>query len=698
MNRIIRTALAAVLLVLACTRVYAQPVPTPRDSTRADTIVSPFALQQIVVSASREVQRRAETAATINVIGAAEIARIRPTHPSELLNRMPGVWVNVTGGEGHMTAIRQPKTTNPVYLFLENGVPTRSTGFFNHNALYESNVPQAERIEVVKGPATALYGSDAIGGIINVLTRAPGDVPPLQLTAEGGAHGFLRLLAAGSHATSSGGVLGELNLTRTDGWREGTAYDRQSATLRWDHRASPATSVRSMATYSRVDQGTAGSSAISEEDFRNDPERNYTPISYRDVQAMRASVAIDHMRGNTLFSVTPFVRWNRMEMLPNWSLTYDPAISETGHSSVGALLKVRRELGRMRARAIGGLDVDYSPGLHREWRVTPQRTGPVFTDYTRADLIYDYDVAFWSASPYVQLEASPTERLRLSGGLRYDLSGYEYDNALGPLQTGAHRRPASTSVSYAHLSPKLGAVLAVNDALNVFGAYSHGFRTPSEGQLFRQGRALETVALEPVKADNYELGANMQFSRVRLDLALYRMTKRDDLLAFVHDDGSTETVNAGRTLHRGVEVGAAVLLPAELRLDVAYANARHTYEEWSTRTGADFSGREMEDAPRHTGSAGISWLPTRWSGLSAAVEAQHIGSYWMDAANTQQYDGHTLLNVRAEVPLPGSAALFLRVSNLLDERYAENAAYTAARGAEYAPGMPRALHVGVRYH
>jgi outer membrane receptor protein involved in Fe transport len=81
--------------------------------------------------------------------------------------------VNVTGGEGHQTAIRQPLTTSPVYLYLEDGIPTRSTGFFNHNGLYEVNLPMAGGIEINKGPGSALYGSDAIGGVVNVLTRKP---------------------------------------------------------------------------------------------------------------------------------------------------------------------------------------------------------------------------------------------------------------------------------------------------------------------------------------------------------------------------------------------------------------------------------------------------------------------------------------------------------------------------------------------
>src|SRR5690606_10747841 len=113
-------------------------------------------LPGVVVSTTREAERLSSTAATVGVVEGAALRDRRPAHPSEVLGDIPGVWVNVTGGEGHMTAIRQPLTTDPVYLYLEDGVPTRSTGFFNHNALYEINLPQADRVEVVKGPATAL--------------------------------------------------------------------------------------------------------------------------------------------------------------------------------------------------------------------------------------------------------------------------------------------------------------------------------------------------------------------------------------------------------------------------------------------------------------------------------------------------------------------------------------------------------------
>lgn len=180
---------------------------------------TPLFLGEITVTGTREETPKAEIPATVDSIAAEQIAEARPGHPSELMGRIPGVHVNITGGEGHTAAIRQPLTTSPVYLYLEDGIPTRSTGFFNHNALYEVNVPQAGGIEVHKGPGTALYGSDAIGGVINILTRPTPTAPEITANIEGGGHGWWRMLASGGHGWESDGVRLDLNLTHTDGWR-----------------------------------------------------------------------------------------------------------------------------------------------------------------------------------------------------------------------------------------------------------------------------------------------------------------------------------------------------------------------------------------------------------------------------------------------------------------------------------------------
>jgi len=144
----------------------------PGVTKTVELSTGPSFIEEVTVTATRSEQLRVETPATVDIVSREALDASKPGHPGEILGRVPGVWVSVTGGEGHMTAIRQPLTTSPVYLYLEDGVPTRSTGFFNHNALYEINVPAAEAVEVTKGPGSALYGSDAIGGVVNATSAA----------------------------------------------------------------------------------------------------------------------------------------------------------------------------------------------------------------------------------------------------------------------------------------------------------------------------------------------------------------------------------------------------------------------------------------------------------------------------------------------------------------------------------------------
>jgi iron complex outermembrane recepter protein len=219
------------------------------------------------------------------------------------------------------------------------------------------------------------------------------------------------------------------------------------------------------------------------------------------------------------------------------------------------------------ARAIAGFDVDYSPGMRREWRSRPCARARSSRTSTRGDLVYDYDVTFWSASPYVQLEAAPFQRLRVVGGLRYDAMGYDYGTALEPTQTGSHRRPADASVDYAHTSARSSARRTRSARRRTS---SRATATASARRRSRsssgQGRALSSLDLKPVLADNFEVGARGRIGeRVGYELAAYHMRKTGDLISFTRDDGSTETVNAGETLHRGIEAGLVVALPADLR-------------------------------------------------------------------------------------------------------------------------------------
>lgn len=689
-----------------------------------NALAADVTLQEVTVTGTREGQLKAETPATVDIIKADDIRAVRPTHPSQIMGQIPGVWVNVTGGEGHQTAMRQPLTTDPVYLYLEDGIPVRSTGFFNHNALYEVNLPQAGGIEVNKGPGTALYGSDAIGGVINALTRPAPLKPEAEVLAEAGDNGWKRLLATGGNSSGDDGWRADLNLTETDGWRQHTAYERQSGTLRWDRALGDNASLKTVLTFSSIDQETAGSSTIIKSDYENNPTTTYTPISFRKVDALRLSAAYERESGNSLLSITPYFRDNSMDLLANWSLSYDPTVYNTSNQSFGVLAKYRMDFPDSRARVIVGVDFDNSPGSRLEKAITPVTTGSgdskVYVSYTEVGTIYDYDVTYRGVSPYVHGEMSPSDKLRLTAGLRYDEMRYEYDNKLTdswiPANGKYYGHAADTSLSYHHASPKLGATYAFSANLNGFVNYNHTFRAPSEGQLFRPGagsgstvaakqasaqaNAQSALGLKPVKVDSLEFGLRGKATGMSYEASLYHMTKTDDIVGYQATSTSPrEMLNAGKTSHRGLELGLGTEITRELRLDISYSYAKHTYEKWVPNSTTDYSGKEIKTAPRNIANVRLNYAPAALNGGKLNLEWVSLGSYWLNDNNTGKYPGHDLLNLRVNYPVNKTLEIFGSINNLTDERYAESASLTSNDTVEvFSPGMPRTLYAGIRYN
>ncbi len=176
---------------------------------------------------------------------------------------------------------------------------------------------------------------------------------------------------------------------------------------------------------------------------------------------------------------------------------------------------------------------------------------------------------------------------------------------------------------------------------------------------------------------------------------MYELIKRDDLVT--QRDLLTNVavpVNAGRTRHRGLEWGAGWQVAASWRVDGALSYARHTYLDWVT-AGADYSGQEMESAPRWMGSARVQWAPGR--GRAVELEWVHLGPYWLEARHDPkfgQYAGHDLLHLRARWPLLSGLGLMARVHNLTDARWADSAG-VSSNTAVYSPGQPRTMYLGL---
>ena len=153
--------------LLRCGLVLASCLATPLDAAELETVV---------VTATRSAGDAAKLPSSLSAIGARELGLIGAVHISEALSRVPGTWISRGNGQENLTAIRSPVFTGAgscgAFYLAEDGVPIRPSGFCNVNALSEVNGEQAERIEVLRGPGTAVHGANAQHGVINVITRA----------------------------------------------------------------------------------------------------------------------------------------------------------------------------------------------------------------------------------------------------------------------------------------------------------------------------------------------------------------------------------------------------------------------------------------------------------------------------------------------------------------------------------------------
>lgn len=684
-------------------------------------------LETIVVTATRDADYLGDTAASIGVLNEQLVKDINPTHSSELLNRIPGVNIVQLGSsaDGTAAAIRQPISYSPVYLYLENGVPTRSAGFFNHNALYGMNVSAANGVEIIKGPGSALYGSDAIGAVINLLSGQPPTEDALSIGLEAGDDGWRRAQLRAAKLTAKHGFTARLDVNEADGWRDHTGSEKQAFTGSWNTDISDSLTVNTVFTASDLEYDTGGSGLLYN-DFKNEPEQAGNLIAYREAKAYRLSSAFEKTLENGSLTVTPFLRSNQLEYLAHWTLnsgrascpswnpgctnpaldSQDAHINESGHDSLGVLIKYRHNLSQ-NSFVISGIDIDYSEGDIKQTYIERTDTDPgiYWLAYQSAGLLYDFEVEFLSASPYIHAETQFSKKLRFSAGLRYDNIRYDYNNSLSVnLTDPLHKRLPDQSVNMDHLSPKLSAIYQFSDSINGYAAYRHAFRIPSSDQLFRSGQTEDSTDLDPVKADSYELGLRGNINpQIAFDSAIYHITKKDDILT-IRDDltGGRRNANAGETEHYGIELGIDLQLTKTVDFYISYSRSEHKYQEWTDRSG-DFSGNDIPDAPEDFANVRLNYRPLWLNGGRIEAEWVHQGEHWIDeknaddgnSADRDRYDGHDLVNLRADYWPTTQLNLYLRLLNITDELYAET---TSKWGPKYTPGRPRSAFVGFRYH
>nr|WP_254602732.1 TonB-dependent receptor [Sphingomonas bacterium] len=605
----------------------ARDIKAPAPDAAADASAS-----DVIVTATRAPTPIDRVVSSVTVLDKADIDRAQDIGVTEQLLRTPGVSISRNGGYGTSTSLRIRGAETDQTVVVIDGVklndPSSPGGGYNFGNLLVGDVA---RIEVLRGPQSVLWGSQAIGGVVNIVTATP--TRPLEESID---------VESGSRQTVSaragiGGVQGPLTFRlgaqtfTTDGisaiapafgGTERDGYRNQSVTGRAELALSDAVGVELRGYYSAATTDIDGFGVDSD-----DYERNREFVGYA---GLNVALFDGRLRNRLAYGYTAI---KRDDYSPDQDqpLTFD------------ALGRNDRIEYQGSAAIATGIDAVF--GVDHE-RQRMRSTAPPYqpTESAAASL----------TGAYGQINATVIDGLTLTGGVRED----------------DHSRYGSRTLFQG------GGVWRLPTGTLIRASYGEGFKAPTLYQLYSD---YGNRALAPEQATGWEAGAEQRLFDGALTLGATWFERRSrDLIVFAFcEDGTTlpacfqpgTTIprfgyyaNVSRAFAHGVEAAGALKIGTRLQLDGNY-----TWSPSEDRSpGAATNGLQLARRPRQSGNASVSYTLGTVTGGAAL---RWSGETFEDAAHAIRLAPYALIDLRGEVAVSRQVALFGRIENLLDKRY-----------------------------
>ena len=677
----IRGAFAILMLTFA-SAAHAQEV-------QPDTV--PVPLPEVVVNILRTPFSALEVPYAVAVTTRDEIQRAKPgLGLDEALVAVPGVQVdnrfNYALGERISIrgfGARAQFGVRGVKVLLDGIPATLPDG---QTTLNQVDLSALGRAEVIRGPASALYGN-AAGGVLQLETELP---PPTPLTQEVGVvAGSDKLLRI--HSTT-GGQSGDasylLNLSRLtyDGYRDFSAAENLHLNAKLGVRRAD-NEFRLIANFVDYDARNPGS--LSDSLLRADRTQafGFNRLQQTGEEGRQGQLG-GSFRGTFAFGETELSGYALTRRIDN---PIPPRIIglERVAGGVRALLRTRLDPGTQRVQLTVGAESD----LQRDDRENfDNERGE------RGDLLLDQRERVAGIGTFAQLSIQPLQRLNLLAGVRYDRITFEVTDRLvsstNPDDSGERSMDA--------VSPSIGINYAVAEPLHLYANFASSFETPTTTELANRpsGAGGFNPELQPQRARSYEVGAKGRLGRrATYEVAAYRARIEDELISFEVPDvpGRQFFRNAGSAVHRGFEAASRIALVPDLIARTAYTYTDAVFDDYST-ADASFDDNRVPGIAPHRLDVSISYdAPAGWF---AGTETRVVSRTPVDDANQAYSSAYTVTDVRAGIEALRfgriELAPFAGVTNLFDREYNTSVVINAFGARFFEPGPPRSFYVGLQ--
>ena len=678
----------------------------PLAASAGDPDVTPG--DEVVVTATREPRDSLVTPASVSRIDGDALAELSAKHQSEALNQSAGVYIQRGSGAESLTAIRSPVLSGAgacgAFLVAEDNMPIRPVGFCNLNEMFELNYEQAGAIEVLRGPGSAMYGASAVHGIVNLLTPRVVDLADFSAGIEGGSDSFKRLRLGFGHELGGWGVGAYGVGTDAPGWRDSSGVKEAKLNLLADGDVGGG-SLRVRAAGTVLNQDTAGF-IQGYESYRDEDiaRSNANPEAFRDASSARVSAHFQ--RDNCFamdcrFELAGMYRRSRMDFIQHFLIGKPYEHNAQTSYLVSGTLALNFFSNVLEARL--SVDAETADSELTEFQPAPATDGTPAANAVRpAGYHYDYTVDSDTVGATLGLDWRFANQWSLAAALRADETRYDYDNHMVdgntdqngvPCPGGClYSRPADRRDTFDNVAPRITLSWQPGDRSMLYLSGSSGFRPPEMTEVYRLQRQQSLADLDSEELESLEAGWKFRNEIFSFSTALFTMEKKNVILR----ESNGFNVSNGRTTHRGLEYEARARLNSWLSLRAAGTFARHEYGFSRTVEGGEtiVKGNDVDTAPRQIHNLGVDVRFT--DSWDAALDVAFVDRYFLDAANTAAYPGHTVANLRVGWRARDDLRASLRVDNVFDTAYADRADF-AFGNYRYFPARGRALFLSVDF-
>ncbi|MEM1041413.1 MAG: TonB-dependent receptor [Bacteroidota bacterium] len=707
------------------------PVDVPAFDLRITLQAEDAALDDIVVTAQRDEARLLDAPVAVTSILAREVEDARVWEAGDLNGRVPSYLYQESGvGFQAIQSIRgiQVFSENPAvvtYVDGVNGVDILAGGFA---------LTDIERIEVLRGPQTTLFGRNALGGVVNIVTKRPTDAIAGFAEASAGNLGLQRYAAGVRGPIVRGELFGGASLLyqRRDGYFEndttgtflplpdaaGAEVGEEqalygNATLRWlpSDRFEAALNLKAQLESSDASAFFVG--ALSEEIALETPDAlNLARIGSHERDILNGALSLTYTAPEVAVTSTSTVQriGLQFEDIDSGGIFDSFADGERGGRNVQTVLSQE-----LRATTAGrDAPVEATVGVFG-FLQTAQEPTTNLTFRTGEDsfAIFRNEANNAGFAAFGQATVGLVDRLDFTLGLRYDYERREAtfngfgDSVLdGDVET-VLRPDTTVSGTYSALSPKAALSYAVSYDVSVYASYTRGFRAGGVNAQRIAPSVDASVIFDPEYSDNVEVGAKGRLGdRLSASAAAFFISWTD--LQFFNLVGpftfARENVGDARSV--GVEFEVSALPVDGLRLDAALSLLDTEYEDFVlVRTDpetfedveTDVSGNRLANAPGRTlyGAAQYRLPVAPGVAVFARAEVRNVGGYFTDIQNDLRQDSYTILDGRLGVEAGRFEAAFW-IENLGDERVLVYGSPDTSFNRRSLAGPPRTLGLTLR--